>query len=512
MAIILGDKDLDKVAVQLGINTDTLKTSLAGMSEPNNAVATGSPTNTAASTTNNTTQPAGGLSGVSSGTQSNLNNYAAGYQPSDAVNQAYAYLQNLLNNKPGDYASNWTDKLNGLYDQIINRDKFSYDLNSDPLYNQYKEQYTTLGQQAMMDTMGQASMLTGGYGNSYASTAGNQAYQSYLQQLNDKVPEMYAEARDAYAEEGQNLYNQFALTQSMDATDYGRYRDEVSDYYNDLGFASDSYNSERNFDYNNYSNMLNYWQNQASMENADYWNEQNFNEDIRQFDLSFNEQQRQFDESMAYQKIRDAATDAQWAKEFDEKVKQAKVSESQWAQSFAETVKQNGIANDQWAKQFQEYVRQNNISYEQWKTELEQNRQQFEQNFAEQQRQFDAKNQYDYDTFAEQQRQYNASLAEEQRQFNAKQATSNTSSSASSGGTNGGVTPKATANTKYFESRYTTKSFADYQKNTSGTYGPMKKYGSYNDYVLDMLDQHVNNGSLTIEEAEYLYAKYGLKG
>lgn len=50
----------------------------------------------------------------------------------------------------------------------------------------------------MQDTMGQAAALTGGYGNSYAQGVGQQAYQGYLQQLNDNVPQLQAQALQTY--------------------------------------------------------------------------------------------------------------------------------------------------------------------------------------------------------------------------------------------------------------------------------------------------------------------------
>ena len=56
------------------------------------------------------------------------------------------------------------------------------------LYRQYESAYRRGGKQAMEDTMANAAALTGGYGNSYASTAGNQAYQSYLAELNQILP------------------------------------------------------------------------------------------------------------------------------------------------------------------------------------------------------------------------------------------------------------------------------------------------------------------------------------
>ena len=155
------------------------------------------------------------------------------YKPSDTE----ALLQQQLAQKPGAYQSTWQDQLNETLQQILNRDKFSYDLNGDMLYQQYKDQYTTQGKLASMDVMGQAAAMTGGYGNSYAQTAGQQAYQSYLQKLNEVVPELYGMARDQYNQEGQALYDQAALmseTEYQRAMDdfnvkYGAYRDTVSD-------------------------------------------------------------------------------------------------------------------------------------------------------------------------------------------------------------------------------------------------------------------------------------------
>lgn len=102
-------------------------------------------------------------------------------------------------------------QLNALYDQIVNRKPFQYDLNGDLLYRQYADQYAQLGQQAMRDTMGQAAALTGGYGNSYAQQVGNQAYQQYLTQLNAMVPEFWDRAFKAWQAEGDDLTNRYKL-------------------------------------------------------------------------------------------------------------------------------------------------------------------------------------------------------------------------------------------------------------------------------------------------------------
>ena len=143
------------------------------------------------------------------------------------------------------------------------------DLNGDALYQQYKDRYQNLGRQAMMDTMGNATALTGGYGSSYATTAGNQAYQRYLQQLNDIVPELYQQAYNRYTQEGNDLLNQYNLA-------YGQYRDQVSDWESERSYANSDYWQNYNADYANYQTMLNYWNQTAQQENANYYTDRDY--------------------------------------------------------------------------------------------------------------------------------------------------------------------------------------------------------------------------------------------
>ena len=213
------------------------------------------------------------------------------YTPSDTVLQAESLLQQQLANKPGAYSSPWQSQLNDIIQQIQNREKFSYDLNADALYQQYKDQYTTQGKMAMMDTMGQAATLTGGYGNSYAQTAGQQAYQGYLQQLNDKVPELYQLALNQYNKEGDDMYNQASLIAGMEDQEYGRYRDQMSDYYTELDrLTSDSrYQAEQ--DYGKWADEQSFGYQQYRDQVAD-----------QQWQAQFDEAKRQYDEQMALSK------------------------------------------------------------------------------------------------------------------------------------------------------------------------------------------------------------------
>ena len=127
------------------------------------------------------------------------------------------------------YQSPWEDQLKETANKILNREKFSYDLNGDALYKQYKDRYTQQGRQAMMDTMGQAQAMTGGYGNSYAQSVGQQTYQGYMQGLTDKIPTLYQIAMDKYTNEGNQMRDNMNLMMQQDDIGYGRYRDQLAD-------------------------------------------------------------------------------------------------------------------------------------------------------------------------------------------------------------------------------------------------------------------------------------------
>lgn len=164
----------------------------------------------------------------------------------------------ILSSKPTD----WNRETNfapvqAALDAYKNRGKFSYDLNGDALYKQYKDQYVNQGKQAMMDAMGQASAMTGGYGNSYAQTVGQQTYQGYLQGLNDKIPELYQLAYDRYEQEGQDLLTRYGLAKEQYDTAYGEYTDSVNRWNADRTYITDAVNNERSYDYGQYSDAYN---------------------------------------------------------------------------------------------------------------------------------------------------------------------------------------------------------------------------------------------------------------
>ena len=137
------------------------------------------------------------------------------------------------------YSSNYTSAIKDNLTKVMSNGRFSYNADSDKLFGQYKDSYEKAGQKAMEDTVGNASLLTGGYANSYAVTAGQPAYNEYMQKLSDKIPELEQRAYERYRDDEDSAYRRLGTLMELENTDYGRYRDEV-------GY----YNANRQFEYN----------------------------------------------------------------------------------------------------------------------------------------------------------------------------------------------------------------------------------------------------------------------
>jgi hypothetical protein len=175
------------------------------------------------------------------------------YNQSESVVNAYntrteanSNLQNHLNSWDEEVMSkDYLEKYNALQ----NRPDFSYDVNGDALYQQYKDQYINQGRLAMMDTMGQAAAMTGGYGNSYAASVGNQAYQGYLQKLNEVVPDLYNMAYNMYMNEGEDLKYAYETAKNIYDTNYGHWADKTGILQSEASRADSNYYNEANLDW-----------------------------------------------------------------------------------------------------------------------------------------------------------------------------------------------------------------------------------------------------------------------
>lgn len=168
-----------------------------------------------------------------------------GYDPggNQAYQEALRRMQETEGTRP-EYQDSYSRQLQDLYEKIMGRERFQYDAANDPVYQQYRQMYVQQGRQAMMDTMGQAAGLTGGYGSTYSQAAGQQQYDAYLQKLNEVVPELYAQARQAYNDEGDRMLQQYQLTGDLRDDEYSRYQDRLSNWWKDLSYQADRADTE----------------------------------------------------------------------------------------------------------------------------------------------------------------------------------------------------------------------------------------------------------------------------
>lgn len=273
------------------------------------------------------------------------------FSASTAYQDAMAYTNELLKQLSSGKTS-YTDQIKELMEQIQGRDDFSYDVDSDPLFQQALASAMGSGKTAMQDTMGQAAALTGGYGSTYATTAANQAYNAFIEDAYNNLPEYYQMALEAYQMEGQEMYDQLAMLNAADAAEFERmydswnanfsnaqqmyqneysaWQDSVNNAYNSASLQLQEHGQLYEEAYNTYAavqsnadtlyaqeyqkwadevaNAMSY----AGLANSDYWNTENFNESVRQFNESMAQQKYEFSQEMEYRNAALAQDQAQF--------------------------------------------------------------------------------------------------------------------------------------------------------------------------------------------------------
>lgn len=203
---------------------------------------------------------------VTAATAKRLQELERGYTPSDEVTAAQAYRDSVAALEPGAYQSRFEERLQALYDRIAGREAFDYEPEEDEAYQRYARLYAARGAAAMEDTLGKAAALTGGYGSSYAQSAGQQAYNGYLQELAALVPELRQAALAEYQQEGKALQEQYSLLHAQEKADYDRWQDERADWQKLLAAAQAEYEDAGSRDQKLYQTMLGYFSDKAEQE------------------------------------------------------------------------------------------------------------------------------------------------------------------------------------------------------------------------------------------------------
>lgn len=229
-----------------------------------------------------------------------INNNMQAESQQNAIDQFNQWVQDYEQNNPKEeYNSKYDPQIDAILNEILNREDFSYDVANDPLYQQYANMYRREGDRAMKETLAEAAAGAGGM-NTYAITAAQQANSYYNSQLNDRIPELYQLAYDMYLQDKESKVQDLGILQNMDATQYGRYRDTINDYYNDKNFAYGAYLDgvqQGNWQTNqNYNSLLD----NRNWNNDNYWanKEWNYNDEWKNKEWDETQSDKEYDRNL----------------------------------------------------------------------------------------------------------------------------------------------------------------------------------------------------------------------
>lgn len=214
----------------------------------------------------------------------------------------------------GAFVNPYQDKTDKVLDQYLNRDPFSYDLDSDPIWGQYQKTYLREGQRAREDALGSYAAATGGQSSTAAVNAASQAQDYYNAQMADKIPELYKLNYDMWLGEGNQYASQLDALRGLGAdaltawdANRGLLNDQLS-AYRQLGsdalsewdanrtLLNDQLSGIRGLSEDGYNRALNKWQ-------ADYGVDRDSIGDTRYTDeMGYNRQQDALDREDARKK------------------------------------------------------------------------------------------------------------------------------------------------------------------------------------------------------------------
>ena len=178
-------------------------------------------------------------------------------------NSAYNDYNSFINNPQKNGYNAYINDVNELFDKVMNQESFSYDPQTDKLFQMYKQQYQSMGQSAMQNQMGVASAASGGYNSSAAQTSAQSAYKTFMDELSNRAAETYQNALDMYNYKQQNLLDRYNAAREMNNSSNDAYFKQADIRAQNMNSAYNAYNDERNFQYNQFSDNRSFYQNQS---------------------------------------------------------------------------------------------------------------------------------------------------------------------------------------------------------------------------------------------------------
>ena len=152
-------------------------------------------------------------------------------------------LERYEQTKPADYQSKYQGQINDVMSKLNDLGEYDYDPAADTAYQQYKSQYAQKAKLANQNAQANASAMTGGYGSSYGTQAGQKAYAATMDDLDSVLDGLTAQNRAEYNTKKSGLQEQLSGLQSAERNGYAKYQKDYSQWQDGLSYRQNEYNN-----------------------------------------------------------------------------------------------------------------------------------------------------------------------------------------------------------------------------------------------------------------------------
>ena len=173
------------------------------------------------------------------------------------LSNARTELENYEKTRPADYVSQYQPKIKDVMGQLDGMKEFDYDPDADTAYQQYKSQYTQKAKLANQNAQADASARTGGYGSSYGTQAGQKAYASTMNDLDNVLDGLMSQSRSEYNTKKAGLQTELSGLQSAEENDYNKYQKDLANWKDGLSYRQNEYQNAYNEHQQNTQSFLN---------------------------------------------------------------------------------------------------------------------------------------------------------------------------------------------------------------------------------------------------------------
>ena len=168
------------------------------------------------------------------------------------LTDARGELERYEQTKPADYQSKYQGQINDVMSKLNDLGEYDYDPAADTAY-----QHAQKAKLANQNAQANASAMTGGYGSSYGTQAGQKAYAATMDNLDSVLDGLTAQNRAEYNTKKSGLQEQLSGLQSAEQNDYAKYQKDYSQWQDGLSYRQNEYNNAYNEEQQNTQNGLN---------------------------------------------------------------------------------------------------------------------------------------------------------------------------------------------------------------------------------------------------------------